>query len=87
MGRKCSTQGRKVGRMKGLVGKPDGMRPFGRPRRLCDLREIGWGCYGLDASDSFEHCNGISGSINFGKFLSCCATVGFSRRNRLHGVS
>jgi hypothetical protein len=32
-----------------LVGKPDGKRPLGRPRRRCvdnikiDLREIGWG--------------------------------------------
>jgi hypothetical protein len=53
------------------VGKPDGMRTFGRPRRLwedkikTDLREIGWGCYGLNASDSFENGNGISGSIKF----------------------
>jgi hypothetical protein len=33
-----------------LVGKPEGRRPLGRPRRKCvnnvrmDLREIGWGC-------------------------------------------
>jgi hypothetical protein len=34
-----------------LVGKPEGKKPFGRPRRRCvdnikmDLREIGW--YGM----------------------------------------
>jgi hypothetical protein len=33
-----------------LVGKPEGKRPLGRPRRRwvgnikMDLREIGWGC-------------------------------------------
>jgi hypothetical protein len=38
---------RKVYRV--LVGKPEGKRPLGRPRRRCedgiriDLREIGWG--------------------------------------------
>jgi len=25
-----------------LVGKPDGKRPFRRPRRRLDLRKIGW---------------------------------------------
>jgi hypothetical protein len=39
---------RKVYRV--LVGKPEGKRPLGRPRRRwedgirMDLREIGWGC-------------------------------------------
>jgi hypothetical protein len=38
-----------------LVGKPEGKRPLGRPRRRCrdniimDLREIGWG--GIDWVD------------------------------------
>jgi hypothetical protein len=37
-----------------LVGKPKGKRPLGRPRPRwesnikMDLREIGWGFYGLD---------------------------------------
>jgi hypothetical protein len=40
-----------------LVGKPEGKRPLGRPRRSwedgikTDLREIGWGC-GVDTSGS-----------------------------------
>jgi hypothetical protein len=35
-----------------LVGKPEGKRPLGRPRRRwvdnikIDIREIGWGCMG-----------------------------------------
>jgi hypothetical protein len=42
MGRACSTNGDE------LVGKPEGKRPLGRPRRRwvdnikMDLREIGW---------------------------------------------
>jgi hypothetical protein len=38
-----------------LVGKPEGMRPLGRPRRRwndtieMDLRGVGWG-YGMDRS-------------------------------------
>jgi hypothetical protein len=39
-----------------LVGKPEGKRPLGRPRRRwvdnirMDLGEVGWGCCGLDWS-------------------------------------
>jgi hypothetical protein len=45
-----------------LVGKPEGKRPLGRPRRMwvdnikMDLREIGW-------EGSCEHGNEPSGSI------------------------
>jgi hypothetical protein len=52
MGRACSTNGEK--RKKILVGKPEGKRPLGRPRRRwvdmikVDLKEIGWGWYELD---------------------------------------
>jgi hypothetical protein len=41
-----------------LVGKPEGKRPLGRPRRFwgynvkTGLRETGLGWYGLDGSDS-----------------------------------
>jgi hypothetical protein len=37
-----------------LMGKPEERRPLGRPRSRCvdniklDLKEIGWGWYGLD---------------------------------------
>jgi hypothetical protein len=40
-----------------------------------------------DREASCEHGNEPSGSINVGKFLSSCATGGFSRRTQLHGVS
>jgi hypothetical protein len=46
MGRVCSTKGAKMNAYRILVGKPDGKRPLGRPRRRwvnnikMDLREI-----------------------------------------------
>jgi hypothetical protein len=50
-----------------LVGKPEGRRPLGRPRRRwedgirMDLREIGLGGYGLDSTGSGQ-----------GPVVSCC---------------
>jgi hypothetical protein len=52
MGRACSTNGEKVNAYRTLVGKPEGNRPLGRPRRRwvnnikMDPREIGWGGMG-----------------------------------------
>jgi hypothetical protein len=52
MGMACSTNGEKRNTYRILVGKPEGKRPLGRPRRRwmnnikMDLREIG--CYGMD---------------------------------------
>jgi hypothetical protein len=48
MGRACSTNGKEEEAYRILVGKPEGRRPLGRPRRRwvdnikMDLREIGW---------------------------------------------
>jgi hypothetical protein len=48
MGRACSTNKGKRNTYRILVGKPEGKRPLGRPRRRwvdnikTDLREIGW---------------------------------------------
>jgi hypothetical protein len=48
MGRTCSTNGEKRNAYRVFVGKPEGKRPLGRPRRRwvdnikMDLREIGW---------------------------------------------
>jgi hypothetical protein len=49
MGRPCSTNGEKRNAYRLLVGKPEGERPLGRPRRRwvdnirMDLGEVGWG--------------------------------------------
>jgi hypothetical protein len=49
MDRACSTNGEDGKAYRTLVGKPEGKRPLGRPRRKwegnikMDLREIGWG--------------------------------------------
>jgi hypothetical protein len=48
MGRACSQNGEKINACGMLVGKPDGKRPLGRPRRRwvnnfkMDLRDIRW---------------------------------------------
>jgi hypothetical protein len=56
MGGQCSTNGEKRNAYRLLVGKPEGKRPLGRPRRRwvnnigMDLGEMGWGdvdCIGL----------------------------------------
>jgi hypothetical protein len=49
MGRACSTNGEMRNAYRLLVGKPEGKRPVGRPRRRwvdnirVDLGEVGWG--------------------------------------------
>jgi hypothetical protein len=56
MGRACSRNGDEKNAHGILLGKPEGKRPLGRPRRRwtdnieMDLRETGW--YGLDSSGS-----------------------------------
>jgi hypothetical protein len=49
VGGACSTNGEKRNAYRLLVGKPEGRRPLGRPRRRwvdnikMDLLEVGWG--------------------------------------------
>ena len=65
-----------------LVGKPEGKRPLGRPRRRwednikTDLQEVGRGCgdwMGLaqdrQVAGACEYGNELSGSIKCGEFL------------------
>jgi hypothetical protein len=48
MGEPCSTNGKKRNTYRLLVGKPEGKRPLGKPRRRwvnnirMDLGEVGW---------------------------------------------
>jgi hypothetical protein len=49
MGRSCGEKGEKRNAYRLFVGKPDGKRPLGRPRRRwmdniwMDIAEVGWG--------------------------------------------
>jgi hypothetical protein len=49
MGEACSTYGEKRCAYRILVGRPEGRRPLGRPRRRwennikMDLQDVGWG--------------------------------------------
>jgi hypothetical protein len=51
MGRTCGTYGERRGAYRALVGKSEGRRPLGRPRRRwednikIDLREVGLGIW------------------------------------------
>ena len=84
-----------------LVGKPEGRRPLGRPRRRwvdnirMDLQEVG--CGNVDwiglARDRDRWRTLVSTVMNLrvpwnaGNFLTSCKPVSFSRRTLHHGVS
>ena len=84
-----------------LLGKPEGRRPLGRPRRRwvdnirMDLQEVGCGYMdwiGL-AQDRDRWRTLVSAAMNLrvpwnaGNFLTSCKPVSFSRRTLHHGVS
>ena len=84
-----------------LVGKPEGERPLGRPRRRwvdnirADLQEVECGYtdwIGL-AQDRDRWQTLVSAAMNLrvprnaGNFLTSCKPVSFSRRTPHHGVS
>jgi hypothetical protein len=84
-----------------LVGKPEGKRRLGRPRRRCvdsikmNLREIG--CHGTDwidlTQDRYQWRALVKTIMNLRvpnnvwNVLSSCTTSGFSRRAQFHEVS
>jgi hypothetical protein len=79
-----------------LAGKPEGRRPFERPRRnwedniRMDLKEIGWGVVDwIHLSQDMDQWRTLVNTLmnlrvtqNAGNFL----TVSFSIRTALHGV-
>jgi hypothetical protein len=80
------------------VGKPEGERALGRPRRRwvdnikMDLRETGWdGMEWIDLAQDRCKWRALVNTImnlrvpyNAGKFLSRCTIGRFSRRAQLH---
>ena len=93
--------GEERGAYKVLVGKPEGKRPLGRPRRgwvdniRMDLQELGCGYVdwiGL-AQDRDGWRKLVNAVMNFrvpknaGNFLTSCKPVSFSRRTLHHGVN
>jgi hypothetical protein len=98
MGKACSTHGAERNAYRILVGKPEGRRPLGRPRRRwvdnikIDLRETGWDDVDwVDLAQCRDQWRALVQTVmnlrvpyNAGKFLSGCTIVGFSRRAQLH---
>jgi hypothetical protein len=94
--------GERRGAYRALVGKPEGRRPLGRPRRRrednikMDLREVGW--RGVDWIDLDQDRDRWRRALvytvmnllvpkNTGNFLSSLGHFSFSGRTLLHGVS
>jgi hypothetical protein len=99
MGGACNTNGEKRNAYRILVGKPEGKRPPGRPRRRWMdnikiyeyLREIGWdGVDWIDLPQDGDQWRALVNTVmnfraqlNAGKFLSGCTIGSFSRRAQL----
>ena len=84
-----------------LVGKPEGRRPLGRPRRRwvdnirTVLQEVGCGYMDwIGLAQDRERWRTVVSAVmnlrvpsNVGNFLTSCKPVSFSRRTLHHGVS
>jgi hypothetical protein len=79
MGGACSTNGERRNACRLLVGKPEGRRPLGRPRRRwldntrMDLVEVGWGDVDWigQVESSCEFGIEPSGSIKCSETIEC----------------
>jgi hypothetical protein len=77
-----------------LVGKPEGKRPLGRPRRRWDnnnikmnLQEVGGGRGDwMELADTCGYCEGLSGSINVGNFSTSCQVYWLASQEGLFSI-
>jgi hypothetical protein len=97
----CSTNEGRRNTSRLLVGKPEGKRLLGRPKRRwmdnmkIDLRVIVWGNMDwIDLAQERDQRRAFVNTVmnlyvpcNVGKFLSSCTAASFSRRAQLHKVS
>ena len=88
MGGACGTYGEGRGVYRVLVGKPEGKRPLGRPRRRLednikiDLQEVGGGCGDwMDLAQDGDRWRALVSTVmnlrvpkNAGNFLTSCRT-------------
>jgi hypothetical protein len=100
MGRPCSTNGKKRNAYRLLVGKPEGKRPLGRPRRRwvdnikMDLGEVGWGDVNwIGLAQDRNRWRAVVNSVlnllvlwNAGKLSSGLTSSGLSSSVQLHRV-
>jgi hypothetical protein len=80
-----------------LVGKSEGKRPLGRPRRMWvnNIKMIGWsGMDWIDLVRNRDQWRAVMNAVmnlrvpqNVAESLSSCTTGGFSRRAQRHEVS
>jgi hypothetical protein len=80
IGGACSTNGEKRSTHRILVGKKEGKRPLGRPRRRLennikmDLREIGWGGMDwIDLAQDRKHWGALVNTVI--NFLMFCILI------------
>jgi hypothetical protein len=98
MGGPCSTNGEKRNAYRLLVGKPEGKRPLGRPRRRwmnnirMDFGEVGWGDVDwIGLAQERNRWRAVVKSIlnlrvpqNAGKFSSGLTSSGLASSAQLH---
>jgi hypothetical protein len=101
MGGPCSTNGEKRNAYKLLLGKPEGKRPLGRPRRRwvdnirIDLGEVEWGDVDwIDLAQDRNRWRALVNSVlnfrvprNSWKLSSGLTSSGLSSNAQLHIVS